>query len=45
MKKTVFLYLLFAGLVGCSNDQPAAPSVEKRPVELELHGDPRTDDY
>ena len=45
MKKLAFLPLLAIGLAGCTSDQPTEPSAEKRPVELELHGDVRVDDY
>ncbi|MEQ9564070.1 MAG: S9 family peptidase, partial [Woeseiaceae bacterium] len=44
MKQSLSLLLIFT-LAACSNDRPAEPSAEKRPVELELHGDVRVDDY
>jgi oligopeptidase B len=42
------LYLVFlclAVVASCTQDQASAPSPEKRPVGLELHGDTRVDDY
>jgi oligopeptidase B len=45
MIKSTLSFLLIFTLAACSNDKPTEPSAEKRPVELELHGDVRVDDY
>jgi oligopeptidase B len=45
MKKALFLSLLALSVLGCSREQAAAPTPEKKPVTLELHGDARIDDY
>jgi len=47
MKNRILVSLLAFLLMACSSEEPASPSpsVEKRPVTLELHGDTRVDNY
>ena len=46
MKYRLMTLVLTTTLLGaCAEDKSAPPTVEKRPVKLEIHGDVRIDDY
>jgi uncharacterized protein YcfL len=47
MKNRILVSLLALTLMACSSEETtsSSPTVEKRPVTLELHGDTRVDDY
>jgi oligopeptidase B len=47
MKVVVFVAVVMcaAMMVSCVPSEPVAPVAEKKPVELEMHGDVRVDDY
>jgi len=47
MKKSVLVFaaICCVFMISCAPAAPVAPSAEKRPQELELHGDVRVDDY
>ncbi|MCW8985169.1 MAG: hypothetical protein OQK55_07490, partial [Thermoanaerobaculales bacterium] len=47
MKVSVFVRVLVCGalMISCAPNVPVAPQAEKRPHELEMHGDVRVDDY
>ncbi len=43
--KLMTLTLMTTFLGACADDEPGPPTVEKKPVELQIHGDVRIDDY
>ncbi len=46
MKHKLMTLTLMTTLLGaCADDKPGPPTVEKKPVELQIHGDVRIDDY
>ncbi len=47
MKNLILVSILAFAFMACSSEETATsvPTVEKRPVTLELHGDSRVDDY
>ncbi len=42
---TVCLVASLTLMIGCTSDKPDYPAAAKRPVQLELHGNVRSDDY
>ena len=46
MKHKLMTLTLMTTLLGaCADDKPGPPTAEKKPVELQIHGDVRIDDY
>ncbi len=46
MKHKLMTLTVMTTLLGaCADDKPRPPTVEKKPVELQIHGDVRIDDY
>ena len=44
-QRSILILTLALVLCACTQDQVAAPVAEKKPKELETHGDIRVDDY
>jgi len=45
MTKRISLLLIALGVSACAEKMVDAPMPEKKPIELEIHGDVRVDDY